>query len=60
MEKRNFGRSGLKASVLGLGTFVMGGARRPVHMPENARGGEIVISDEDIARMTKDIEEKTA
>ena len=41
-------------------TNVLCGARRPEHMLENARGGEIVISDEDIARMTKDIETKTA
>ena len=41
-------------------TNVLVGARKPNHMLENARGGEIVLSDEDVARITKDVETKTA
>ncbi len=37
-------------------TNVLCGARRPAHMLENARGGDITIEDADIARMNRDLE----
>ena len=39
-------------------TNVLCGGRRPDHMKDNARGGDIMIDDADMARMTKDIAEK--
>ena len=39
-------------------TNVLCGGRRPDHMKDNARGGDIMIDDADMARMNKDIAEK--